>query len=63
MKKEDKDRLATQVEDINRLWELGFIGLDERGKAYHRILMQDIADELDHIVKQGRHPGDFPLDK
>jgi len=51
------------VEDINRLWELGFIGLEERGEAYHRILMQDIADELDHIVKQGRHPGDFPLDK
>ena len=63
MKKEDKDRLATQVEDINRLWELGFIGLEERGKAYHRILMQDIPDELDRKVKQSRHPGDFPLDK
>ena len=64
MKNEDTCRLATQVEYINRLWELGFIGLEERGLAYHQILMQNIADELDRMVKgSGRHPEDFPLDK
>jgi hypothetical protein len=63
MKNKDTGRLATQVEDINRLWELGFISLEERGEAHHRILMQEIADELDRMVKEGRRPGDFPLDK
>ena len=54
----------TKLEDINQLYELGFIDLEERGIAYHNILFQDIADELDHMVKgRGRHPRNFPLDK
>ena len=54
----------TKLEDINRLYELGLIDLEERGLAHHNILLQDIADELDRMVKGScRHPEDFPLDK
>ena len=54
----------TSLEDINRLYELGLIDLEERGLAHHNILLQDIADELDLMVKgSGRHLEDFPLDK
>jgi hypothetical protein len=54
----------TRLGDINRLWELGFIDLEERGLAFHNILFQEISDELDLMVKKSyRHPEDFPLDK
>lgn len=53
----------TRLGDINRLYELGFIDLEERGIAHHNILLQDIADELDFMIRKSRDPEDFPLDK
>ena len=61
--RENEDWFDTRISDINRLWELGFISLEERDLAHQDILLQDIADELDRMVKKCRHPKDFPLDK
>jgi hypothetical protein len=64
MKESNEDGFDTRISDINRLWELGFISLEERGLAHQDILLQGIDDELDRMVKSGhRRPEDFPLDK
>jgi hypothetical protein len=61
--REREDWFDTRLSDINRLYELGFITWEELGEAHQAILLQDIADELDRMVKKCRHPKDFPLDK
>lgn len=53
----------TRLKDLDRLYELGFIGLEERGIRIHEILLQEISDELDRLVQVAGHPEDFPLDK
>jgi hypothetical protein len=64
MEESNENEFDTQLGDINRLWELGFIDSEERGVAQHNILLQGISDELDRMVKRShRHPEDFPLDK
>jgi len=63
MEESNEDRFDTRLDDVNRLCELGFISWEERGLAVHNILLQEISDELDLMVKRGRHPEDFPLDK
>lgn len=38
-------------EDIERLFELGLIDIQERGEAIHQILYEEIALELDRMAK------------
>ncbi len=41
----------TRLKDLDRLCELGFIDWEERGIEVHRILMQEISDELDQLIQ------------
>ena len=62
--KENEDGFDIRLADIDRIYELGFISWEERGLAVHDLLLQDISDELDRMIKRSqRHPRDFPLDK
>lgn len=53
----------TRVKDGNRLCELGFIDLEERGIRADELLMQEISDELNRITQVLGHPNHFPLNK
>ena len=61
MEEGDCDTFDTRLRDINRLCELGFISWEECGLAHHNILLQDISDELDFMIRKSRDPEDFPL--
>ena len=64
MEKENQAGFDTRIEDVNRIYELGFITWEELGEAHQAILLQDISDELDRMVKRNLcHPSHFPLDK
>ena len=51
MKKEKDPDWKERHEDIERLFELGLIGIQERGEAIHQILYEEIALELDRMAK------------
>jgi predicted transcriptional regulator len=51
MKKENDPDWKERHEDIERLFELGLIDIQERGVAIHQILYEEIALELDRMAK------------
>lgn len=53
--------LDTRRKDLDRLYELGFIDLEERGLVLHNILLQDISDELDRLIQVSGHRRISPL--
>ena len=49
---EEKTReFKEKYEDVELLFELGFIDSKERGEAIHRILYDEISQELDQMIR------------
>lgn len=51
MKKERRPDWKERHQDIERLFELGLIDIQERGEAIHRILYDEISQELDQMIR------------